>query len=338
MLWGEQKQHFSFRVSPIQQSKDERLWKEVSFKKVNSFGGIRDSLLFMPQRMYFEKNGYLSVLDGVDGFIKQFDSDGNYLMQFGKGKGSGPGELSFPFDFTKDKNGNYCIIDLDEKKIVCLNPEEDIVLEEYFKYDTPGRIFPAHEKGVYVTTTPEKEKLVNIIDVNGTKTPYLNVPIHGKHNDLPERVFPYGMPYLGEYIDTEFGVIYVPTFISQIIFYDREGAIKKSIKTIDNKLDILELHFNNKQNGIYIQEPFTSNRINLAAFITNNKLGVWSKAGEQITSHAVDFYDTLSGEYEFSIDVSQVGAISQIIIKENKIYTSNFSTGVINIWEYSYKE
>ena len=77
-----------------------------------------------PNHVFIAANGDILVSDGyVNSRVVQFDSQGNYLRQFGGTKGSGNGELDTPHGVAVDSTGRVLVNDSGNQRVSVFDSE-----------------------------------------------------------------------------------------------------------------------------------------------------------------------------------------------------------------------
>ena len=85
-------------------------------------GTGQDTVFFGPRDIKIDRNGYLLVTDTGNKRVQVFDSEGNYLNQFGKG-GTGDGEFNEPVGLALDEAGNIYVADAWNRRIQVFGPD-----------------------------------------------------------------------------------------------------------------------------------------------------------------------------------------------------------------------
>jgi len=82
------------------------------------------TLFNQPNHVFIAANGDIFVSDGyVNSRVVQFDSQGNYLRQFGGTKGSADGELDTPHGVAADSTGRVLVNDSGNQRVAVFDSE-----------------------------------------------------------------------------------------------------------------------------------------------------------------------------------------------------------------------
>lgn len=132
--------------------------KQFTLKEVLSIGSEEQEddnyLLARPRDMAFDSKGNIYVIDFKLKQIKVFDSQGKFLLAFGK-EGKGPGELVFPFGIAVDKKKEIVLVlDYTNRKVSHYSLGgsffRDVMLKKsfggnFYFYGDPGYIFVSND-------------------------------------------------------------------------------------------------------------------------------------------------------------------------------------------------
>jgi uncharacterized protein (TIGR03663 family) len=86
----------------------------------------QDTVFFGPRDIKIDRNGYLLVTDTGNKRVQVFDSEGNFVNQFGKA-GAGDGEFNEPVGLAVDEAGNIYVADTWNKRIQVFGPDYKFV-------------------------------------------------------------------------------------------------------------------------------------------------------------------------------------------------------------------
>ena len=82
----------------------------------------QDTVFFGPRDIKLDKNGNLLVTDTGNKRVQVFDSEGNYITQFGK-SGAGDGEFNEPVGLALDEAGNIYVADTWNRRVQVFGPD-----------------------------------------------------------------------------------------------------------------------------------------------------------------------------------------------------------------------
>lgn len=103
-----------------------------------------------PNHVFIAANGDIFVSDGyVNSRVVQFDSQGNYLRQFGGSKGGGDGELDTPHGVAVDSTGRVLINDSGNQRVSVFDSEGNFL--ESWPVRSRGGIVVDASDTVYVS-------------------------------------------------------------------------------------------------------------------------------------------------------------------------------------------
>jgi predicted membrane-bound mannosyltransferase/DNA-binding beta-propeller fold protein YncE len=85
-------------------------------------GNGRDTQFFGPRDLAFDSQGRLLVTDTGNKRIQVFDTEGNFITQFGT-SGAGEGQFSEPVGLTVDATGNIYVADTWNKRVQVFGPD-----------------------------------------------------------------------------------------------------------------------------------------------------------------------------------------------------------------------
>lgn len=115
-------------------------------------GGGPDALYWPNDVVIDPRDGDIFVADshrgGQNNRIVHFDSDGNYLNEFGE-KGSGPGQLSEPHSIAMDSRGLLFVGDRENNRIQIMTQEGEVV-DEWRHFGRPSGLYITPDDTLYV--------------------------------------------------------------------------------------------------------------------------------------------------------------------------------------------
>ncbi|MEP1304805.1 MAG: hypothetical protein ABJK11_17615 [Balneola sp.] len=333
VIWEGKSYTFSYLKPTKKQPDRHRIWKKHELDPVFTIDDSLSLNLFQPQTFNLDKSNNIHILDVSDGKIKIYDSDGEFLAVKGGGLGRGPGQFSFPYDFSIDTVGRYYIVDLNTKMLTSLDSSGEFRWQKLFKLITPGTINSNSTNKVLVSIAGPTSTLFQSFDLDGkliNEYPsFLKRP-----PELPSTLNPFGLPMLGETIENDNGYIFVPRYFPQLIYYDSNGNIIKEVSTIDSISSNPVLNVANK-NGYFLPEDFNGKVVNHGVSHFKDLLIVWSELGNiEFGTQVFDFYQKKTGNYLYSVKIPELGSVSQVVLKENRIYTMNYSTAIIESYSF----
>lgn len=313
----------------ISQDTDVRSWREADVQLVRS----HSDGLFNPVRIVLN-NDSTFVLDASDGYIKKIDHNSESVTQIGMGKGNGPGEFTFPFDFDIDSSGNFIVMDIAKRALIFLDSKGEPMRTFQFGSASPTTLTAMDDNRVIVMINGNLEG--NSSGFDGLFQMY-----NRESNELQlfsdfltgtEKLPPLSgieMAFTGTLINDLDNLIFLPKNINHIIRMNQTGGISYARKTIDQaELPVV----NSTVNGATLSSE--SNTTNLDGFLIGNDLATWSKTGiNKHGGHVIDFYNSSTGDYKYSINIPDLGAISGLAMDENLVSTIN-GDGSVSVWRY----
>ncbi len=116
-------------------------------------GGSGPDLLFWPNDVVIDPgDGDIFVAEshrnGMNNRIVHFDSNGNYIKEFGS-KGEGPGEISEPHTIAMDSQGRLFVGDRENNRIQIFSQDGELI-DEWRQFGRPSGIFITADDTIYV--------------------------------------------------------------------------------------------------------------------------------------------------------------------------------------------
>lgn len=324
IIWENAEYLFPYKYEIKEQNASQRKWKKVPIEELFSITGIDDSLKFQPLRLR-EGNGSIFILDGANGIIKKFDMNGNFIKNFGGGFGNGPGEFTHPFDFDIDNNGNFYVVDIGKKSIISLNNEGKYRWQKLYKHNTPSLISVKDSTIIASVTGLRTNHIFELIHRDGQIISNYQSIVKRPDEVIDETVNVIGKPLLGKFAISEKKLIFIPTYIPQIIYYNLSGEIERAVSMIDKANNPILKFDKDNVHGLpgYFPTSFEGVEVNLGFSIVEGELINWSKIGNQeFGAHIFDVYDLNNGFYKYSFKLD-LGPISDFSISGNNIFTIN---------------
>jgi len=315
------------------QTADERIWKEADIQLMRQ----HSEGIFNPVRI-IQDNASTYVLDASDGYIKKVDHESEAVTLIGQGKGNGPGEFTFPFDFDIDPAGNFVVMDIAKRAVITLDSKGEPLSTFQFGAASPTTLSAMNDNRVIVMINGSLDE--NLSGSDGLFQMY-----NRETNDLKlfndflsglEHLPPLSgleMAFTGTLLNDQGNLIFLPKNINHIIQLKESGDITYARKTIDHApLPGVSSSTNGNVIGgsLSAESPTTS----LDGFLIGNEIAIWSKTGiDKHGGHVIDFYDQLTGDYNYSINIPELGAISGLAMDDNILSTIN-ADGSVSLWRY----
>lgn len=89
---------------------------ETGITKIGQIGGLESPGIREAQDVAIDADNNIFVLDGNNKRVIKYDSQGNYVSQFGT-EGTGDGEFGYSYGITTDLNGNIYVADTSNNRI-----------------------------------------------------------------------------------------------------------------------------------------------------------------------------------------------------------------------------
>lgn len=330
-------ENYSYRLpysnQIISQEKDERVWRNISVKKVID---LNDSL-FSPIRI-LQKEKSIFVLDAADGFIKKIQSESGHIEKIGPGRGEGPGEVNFPFDFDIDKQGNFYLIDLRKRALIIWDSKGRPLIDYFFKFITPTTLTATEDERVLLMvggTGLESDKLgfFQSFDLNSKELEVYSAFLTNIDHLPP--IVGLETAMTGTILNDGQELLYIPKHLNHLVMFSNEGESYRVRKTIDEEhYPGIVVKENSVFGGVSTSLSSDTKTINLDGFVVDNHIIIWSKPGNiKYGSHVFDFYEKISGLYLFSIRIPELGQVAAVSFSSKFISTIN-SDHSISQWEY----
>ena len=325
--WKNEDHVFPFKYEIEKQEASERTWKDVHLKEIFTVNGLSDSSIFQPLKINVDDSS-LYILDATDGYVKQFDLRGNFRRKVGGGLGNGPGEFEQPFDFSMDLHGNIYVVDIGARSLVSLNEVGDFRWQKLYKHNTPGHVSVSDSNVIVSVTGVNMNHIFERYDINGDLKGVYSKLVKNPGDSLDEQIEVFGKPFIGNVKIADDLTIFVPRYLSQIIFYKKDGDVENAIYTIDNATNPKLIFDRDNYHGVpgFFPIGFEGTDTNLDFSIVRNDIVIWSQQGnEKFGPHIFDIYNLTTGRYQYSAKLD-LGQISGFKIVANKIFTYNTVT------------
>ncbi|MFP8489613.1 6-bladed beta-propeller [Gracilimonas sp. Q87] len=215
--WNNEDYVFPFNYEIEKQEASERTWKDVHLKEIFIVKGLSDSSIFQPLKINVDDSS-VYILDATDGYIKQFDFKGNFRRNVGGGLGNGPGEFDQPFDFSMDLHGNIYVIDIGKRSLVSLNNEGGFRWQKLYKHNSPGHVSASDSNIIASVTGVDIDYIFERYDIKGNLKGVYSKLVKNPDDSLDEQIKVFGKPFIGNFEIQEDLTIFIPRYLSQIIF------------------------------------------------------------------------------------------------------------------------
>jgi hypothetical protein len=311
------------------QDTKERVWKEADIWLVRQLS----EGMFNPVRIIQDKASTF-VLDASDGYIKQLDHESETVTRIGQGKGNGPGEFTFPFDFDVDPLGNFIVMDIAKRALITLDSNGEPLSTYQFKSASPTTLSVINEKlavvminGSVEGNSSASDGLFQMYNRETNELQLFNDFLTGMENLPP--LSGLEIAFTGTLLNDLGSLLFLPKNINHIIRVTKDGEIAFVKNTID-QAGLPVVH--SSVNGASLSsESFSTS---LDGFLIGNNMAIWSKTGiDKHGGHVIDFYDQLTGDYKYSINIPELGAISGLAMGPKIISTIN-ADGSVSVWQY----
>lgn len=315
------------------QTATERVWKEAEIQLVRQHAeGI-----FSPVRIALNDTSTF-VLDASDGYIKQVDHASDTMMRIGQGKGNGPGEFEFPFDFDIDPAGNFVVMDIAKRVVITLDSDGEPIRTLQFGSASPTTLTALDETRTIVMINGRLDErllgtdgLFQIYDRESNELRLFNDFLRGAEHLPP--LIGLEMAFTGTLLNDGEDVIFLPKNINHIIRMNENGDVTYARKTLDDAaLPAIQSSTNgNVMSGSLTDESTTTS---LDGFLIGEKLAIWSKTGiDKHGGHVIDVYNSSTGDYRYSINFPELGAITGLAMGAETLSTINVD-GSVSVWRY----
>lgn len=332
-VWNEYEYIFPFRYQIEEQKDVNRTWIRTTVDTALVMEGLSRTPPFYPIRLIAGASHFY-ILDSSEQVVHAYDYQGNLVRIIGGGMGRGPEEFQHVFDFAVAENEATYFTDLGKRAVISIDPEGKFDWQHIYKLNTPGVITACDSVIIASVSGRESESIFYVFDAKGKLITNLSSIVSKPETITEDNIQVFGKSLLGRVRKTEQEFIFLPKYISQIIYYDSTGSVQRAISTI-SKVNSPELIFDrdyvHNLPGLFPVSEFTTDAT-LDFFISGNKLITWS--GDSISSengHIFDIYDKNSGYYQYSFLLS-LGEISGLDMYKDKLVTYNALTTDITVY------
>lgn len=311
------------------QDTGERIWKEAGIQLLKN----QSDSLYSPVRIVI-KDGLTFALDPVDGYIKKIDHQTAKMVFLGQGKGNGPGEVNFPFDFDIDPLGNFIVLDIAKKALITLDSQGEPLDSYQFRSASPTTLSIIDERLAIVMINgslhgnpSETDGLFQLYDRETKELSLFSDFLSGRQNLPPLNGLE--MAFTGTILNDHQHLIFLPKHINQIIRIDQNGEIIYARKTVDkSELPVVT----SSVNGASLSSESKTALLN--GFLIGNDIIIWSKTGiTKYGGHVFDFYDQSTGDYKYSVNIPELGAVTGLAMGSEIISTINID-GSVSVWSF----
>jgi hypothetical protein len=298
--------------SPIPQEETSRKWMKIRTKLDLKIGGISDTIFSYPIEIDVNEDGEIFVLDMKDYSVKKLSPSGKLLQKYGR-YGKGPGEFVNPNRLAVF-NGKVAVGDINARKIVVFDDGET--------FDIPFQLHPMDISFIDEDNIAALQ-LLNPLDYSCVRkmnykteklSDFENIIDQENTEDLALGMLPFLNGKLSRY---EGKTLYVPNVLPYFFKFSEEGKLEGVFNTID-KSDRVSTGsiFKNM-----VRFPHPKNYFSNDMGVMDDKLFLLSnKARQKKEVHVIDFYSIEDGSYQFSFKFSEVNSITDIVIREDKMY------------------
>lgn len=315
------------------QTATERVWKEAEIQLLKQ---QVEGTLNLVRIALNDTSTY--VLDASDGYIKQLDYESDTMTRIGQGKGNGPGEFTFPFDFDIDPAGNFVVMDIAKRALITLDSEGEPISTLQFGSASPTTLTVLDDTRTIVMINGRLDErllgtdgLFQIYDRESNELRLFNDFLSGREHLPP--LSGIEMAFTGTLLTDGGAVIFLPKNINHIIRMNENGDVTYARKTLDDAaLPAIQSSTNGNVMGGSLTDdsPTTS----LDGFLIGDELAIWSKTGiDKHGGHVIDVYESSSGDYKYSINFPELGAITGLAMGAERLSTIN-ADGSVSVWRY----